>query len=128
MNIILFIIYLNINLRNLSFTFTAVRENVCATRLARGDQLSSPVSDEQAGRKNNHHDIIPKLCLYDRFHETNTVKEAEILRRVTLSPHLNGLVNTQVAEQLHRSTVRSKVFLLPRILICLETSSSLTKK
>ena len=74
-------------------------------------QLFSPVSDEQAGRKNNHHDIIPKLCLYDRFHETNTVREAEIVRRVTLSPYLNGLVNTQVAEQLHRSTVHSKVFL-----------------
>lgn len=54
---------------------------------------------------------VPHLCLYDRFHECNTAQETELLRRVTHCPQLSGLVNTQTAEQLHRSTVRSKTFL-----------------
>ena len=41
------------------------------------------------------------LCLFDRFHERNTVKRKEIFRRVTHVKELKGMVNTQRDEQLH---------------------------
>ena len=38
-------------------------------------------------------------CLFDVFHEENTKKEMEILRRIIFFPELNGVINTNVAEQ-----------------------------
>ncbi|XP_071943752.1 uncharacterized protein [Antedon mediterranea] len=56
-------------------------------------------------------DSKSKLCLFDTFHQFNSKKEIEILRRVGLCPQLKGLLNSQVAEQLHRSRVRDVHFL-----------------
>ena len=52
-----------------------------------------------------------RLCLFDRFHEKNTVSEVEILRRITFIPQLHGILNTQVEEQLHLRYDSDKRFL-----------------
>ncbi|XP_078612960.1 uncharacterized protein LOC144882806 [Branchiostoma floridae x Branchiostoma japonicum] len=52
-----------------------------------------------------------RYCLYDRLHETNTKQRAEILRRLTFVPEMNGIVNTQAAEQIHSSIKRDLHFL-----------------
>ena len=68
-----------------------------------------------------------RLCLFDRFHEKNTVSEVEILRRVTFIPQLHDILNTQVEEQLHlrydsekrfwnRMLPVNHIFLFPSIL------------
>lgn len=44
-----------------------------------------------------------RYSLSDRFHERNSSNRADILRRATLSPELNGVVNTEAEEQIHRS-------------------------
>ena len=40
------------------------------------------------------------LSLYDKFHEGNTKKREEILRRVGHIPELNGIISTQKVEQI----------------------------
>ena len=52
-----------------------------------------------------------RFCLFDRFHEGNTSLETEVLRRVTNIDELNGIVNTQVEEQLHLKFRKFKHFL-----------------
>ena len=52
-----------------------------------------------------------RFCLFDRFHEGNTSLETEVLRRVTNINELNGIVNTQVEEQLHLKFRKFKYFL-----------------
>ncbi|XP_006812748.1 uncharacterized protein LOC102801656, partial [Saccoglossus kowalevskii] len=51
------------------------------------------------------------LCLYDVFHQQNTSKEEEVLRRISNIPELHGIVNSQVAEQIHNSRKRDIHFL-----------------
>ena len=51
------------------------------------------------------------LCLFDRFHECNTVKTKKILRRVTHVKELKGVVNTQRDEQLHATHCYDSRFL-----------------
>ncbi|XP_071849794.1 uncharacterized protein [Apostichopus japonicus] len=50
-------------------------------------------------------------CLYDRFHEKNSSRKCEILRRITNVPQLHGFINTQVVEQLHQQINRNNNFL-----------------
>lgn len=50
-------------------------------------------------------------CLFDVFHENNTVQRKEILRRTKFVPQLSGSLNTQVEEQLHRAYTRDSYFL-----------------
>ena len=52
-----------------------------------------------------------RFCLFDRFHERNTVKRKEILRRVTHIKELKGVVNTQRDEQLHAAHRYDSCFL-----------------
>ena len=66
--------------------------------------------NSQATEENtNNEEIHPvtgskmRLCLFDRFHETNTKQREEILRRITFVKELNGLINSQRDEQLHSS-------------------------
>ena len=66
--------------------------------------------NSQATEENtNNEEIHPvtgskmRLCLFDRFHETNTKRREEILRRITFVKELNDLINSQRDEQLHLS-------------------------
>ena len=52
-----------------------------------------------------------RLCLFDRFHETNTNSEIEALRRITGVTELHGYFNSQVSEQLHLRCDSDKRFL-----------------
>ena len=52
-----------------------------------------------------------RLSLYDAFHERNSRVESEVLRRTRHVARLAGLLNTEVAEQLHRSLVSDRYFL-----------------
>ena len=52
-----------------------------------------------------------RLCLFDQFHERNTVKRNEILRRVTHVKELKGVVTTQRDEQLHAAHRYDSCFL-----------------
>jgi len=51
--------------------------------------------------------VPDRYCLSDRFHETNSSQRRTLLRRVTLVPELNGIVNTEAEEQLHNIIGRS---------------------
>ena len=51
--------------------------------------------------------VTDRYCLFDRFHERNSSQRSSLLRRVTLVPELNGLINTEAEEQLHSSIGRS---------------------
>ena len=51
--------------------------------------------------------VPDRHCLSDRFHETNSSQRRALLRRVTLVPELNGIVNTEAEEQLHNIIGRS---------------------
>ena len=51
--------------------------------------------------------VPDRYCLSDRFHETNSSQRRALLRRVTLVPELNGIVNTEAEEQLHNIIGRS---------------------
>ncbi len=51
--------------------------------------------------------VPDRYCLSDRFHETNSSQRRALLRRVTLIPELNGIVNTEAEEQLHNIIGRS---------------------
>lgn len=55
--------------------------------------------------------ITDTFSLFDWFHQGNCTRQEEILRRVGLVPQLAGLINTQTAEQLHRSIGRDHHFL-----------------
>ena len=62
--------------------------------------------NSQATEENtNNEEIHPvtgskmRLCLFDRFHETNTKRREEILRRITFVKELNGLINSQRDKQ-----------------------------
>lgn len=51
---------------------------------------------------NNVHPVTKQeahYVLYDKFHQGNTKREYEILRRIQFVPELNGYMNTQSAEQ-----------------------------
>ncbi|XP_071950565.1 uncharacterized protein [Antedon mediterranea] len=48
-------------------------------------------------------DTKATLCLFNTFHQFDTKMEREVLRKVCLCPQLKGMLNSQVAEQLHRS-------------------------
>lgn len=45
--------------------------------------------------------VSDRYSLSDRFHERNSSQKRALLRRVTLVPHLNGIINTEAEEQLH---------------------------
>ena len=51
--------------------------------------------------------VTDRYSLCDRFHEKNSSSAPDILRRVTLVPELNAVINTEVEEQLHSSINRS---------------------
>jgi len=51
--------------------------------------------------------VSERYSLFDRFHERNSKSPSDLLRRVTLVPELNAIVNTEVEEQLHHSINRS---------------------
>ena len=51
--------------------------------------------------------VADRYSLCDRFHEKNSSSAPDILRRVTLVPELNAVINTEVEEQLHNSINRS---------------------
>lgn len=51
--------------------------------------------------------VWQRYSLFDRFHERNSSSPSDLLRRVTLVPELNAIVNTEVEEQLHNSINRS---------------------
>ena len=51
--------------------------------------------------------VSERYSLFDRFHERNSTSPSDLLRRVTLVPELNAVVNTEVEEQLHNSINRS---------------------
>ena len=55
--------------------------------------------------------VLDHYSLYDRFHEKNTKKQKEILRRVKFVPELYGLINTASAEQIHRCIQRDLYYL-----------------
>ena len=45
--------------------------------------------------------VTDRYSLSDRFHERNSTQKKALLRRITLVPQLNGIVNTEAEEQLH---------------------------
>ena len=45
--------------------------------------------------------VSDRYSLSDRFHERNSSQKRALLRRVTLVPQLNGIINTEAEEQLH---------------------------
>lgn len=51
--------------------------------------------------------VSERYSLCDRFHERNSSSPDDLLRRVTLVPELNAIINTEVEEQLHNSMNRS---------------------
>ena len=51
------------------------------------------------------------LCLFGRFHEGNSSRDIEYLRRINNIPQLNSVVNSQVQEQLHLRFDKNKSFL-----------------
>ena len=51
--------------------------------------------------------VSDRYCLFDRFHEKNSSQRSSLLRRVSLVPELNGLINTEAQEQLHSLIGRS---------------------
>lgn len=51
--------------------------------------------------------VSERYSLCDRFHERNSSSPKDLLRRVTLVPELNAIINTEVEEQLHNSINRS---------------------
>lgn len=51
--------------------------------------------------------VSVRYSLCDRFHERNSSSPKDLLRRVTLVPELNAIINTEVEEQLHSSINRS---------------------
>ena len=51
--------------------------------------------------------VSDRYSLCDRFHERNSSSAPDLLRRVTLVPELNAVINTEVEEQLHNSINRS---------------------
>ena len=51
--------------------------------------------------------VSDRYSLCDRFHERNSSCPTDLLRRVTLVPELNAIINTEVEEQLHNSINRS---------------------
>lgn len=55
--------------------------------------------------------IKERYSLFDRFHENNSGADADILRRVTLVPELNGFINTETEEQLHSKFKDTNYFL-----------------
>ena len=57
--------------------------------------------------------VADRYSLSDRFHEKNSSQKRALLRRVTLVPELNGIVNTEAEEQLHS--------LIDRFNYCLNT-------
>ena len=42
-----------------------------------------------------------RLCLFDRFHEGNTLSEIESLRKIACALELHGMFYSEVKEQLH---------------------------
>ena len=52
-----------------------------------------------------------KMVLFDKFHETNTCREVESLRRIGCIKELDSKVNSEVAEQLHGAYNKNKHFL-----------------
>ena len=52
-----------------------------------------------------------RMALFDRFHENNSKSEIEDLRKLQCVKELYGQVNSQVAEQLHKSFNSNKRFL-----------------
>ena len=52
-----------------------------------------------------------RLSLFDVFHQSNTKNDKEVLRRIGCVKELKGIVNSQAAEQLHRSFNKDKHFL-----------------
>ncbi len=57
--------------------------------------------------------VTDRYSLSDRFHEKNSSQKRALLRRVTLVPELNGIINTEAEEQLHS--------LIDRFNYCLNT-------
>ena len=51
------------------------------------------------------------LCLFGRFHEGNSSRDIEYLRRINNITQLNSFVNSQVQEQLHLRFDKNKSFL-----------------
>ena len=51
------------------------------------------------------------MAMFDRFHENNSKSEIENLRKLQCVEELYGQVNSQVAEQLHKSFNSNKRFL-----------------
>ena len=49
-----------------------------------------------------------QLALFDTFHQGNTKSEVESLRRIGCIKELKGILNSQVAEQLHHSFNKNK--------------------
>ena len=52
-----------------------------------------------------------RLCLFDRFHESNTSLEIESLRKIGCVLELNGMFNSEVEEQFHLKSDSNKSFL-----------------
>ena len=57
--------------------------------------------------------VTDRYSLSDRFHEKNSSQKRALLRRVTLVPEFNGIINTEAEEQLHS--------LIDRFNYCLNT-------
>ena len=83
----------NASKRNFSISFPfLLSQNTQATEENTNNEEIHPVTGSKM-----------RLCLFDRFHETNTKRREEILRRITFVKELNGLINSQRDEQLHSS-------------------------
>lgn len=57
--------------------------------------------------------VTDRYSLSDHFHEKNSSQKRALLRRITLVPKLNGIINTEAEEQLHS--------LIDRFNYCLNT-------
>ncbi|XP_049339689.1 uncharacterized protein LOC125804624 [Astyanax mexicanus] len=51
------------------------------------------------------------FALYDKFHESNTKDQRDVLRRINLVPELQGWLNSQVVEQLFGVMKKNNYFL-----------------
>ena len=71
---------------------------------------STTLSPDVNGSREDVHPstgVKDRYSLSDRFHERNSSSKPDLLRRVTLVPEINAIINTEVEEQLHNSINRS---------------------
>ena len=92
-------------------TSLLLRREVCSATCL-GFKVRSSQEHFDLVPRNSRKNYIPltvseRYSLFDRFHEKNSTSPSDLLRRVTLVPELNAVVNTEVEEQLHNSINRS---------------------